>query len=43
MLAKIYLQSKVLFAIVGSLASISLGLVFGFVPVAILSAFKNRE
>lgn len=33
----------VLFAIVGSLASISLGLVFGFVPVAILSAFKNRE
>lgn len=29
----------ILFVIVGALASASLGLVFGFVPVAILSAF----
>lgn len=33
----------ILFAIVGAFASSSLGLVFGFVPVAVLSAFERQS
>ena len=33
----------ILCAVVGALASTSLGLVFGFIPIAVLSSFNNIE